>query len=59
MENMLLREFIVVNEYPQAKFISDLAHKKKSVGNIIKQTRTFFSKYRNIDPHLKTYKNSH
>jgi len=44
MENKLLREFIVVNRYPQAKFISDLAHKKTPVKSIIKKTRSFFSK---------------
>lgn len=57
MESMLLQDFIIVNKYPKAKFIGDLAHKKTSVNNIIKKTRTFFSKYRKNDSHLKTYKN--
>ena len=55
MENMLLREFIVVNEYPQAKYISSLARKKTPLHSIINKTRTFFSKYRKIDPQLKTH----
>ena len=56
MEELLLRDFIVVNDYPQAKFASDLARKKTAPATIIKKTRTFFSKYRRADSHMKTYR---
>ena len=56
MEEMLLRDFIVVNDYPQAKFASDLARKKTAPATIIKKTRTFFNKYRRADSHMKTYR---
>jgi hypothetical protein len=56
MEELLLRDFIVLNDYPQAKFASDLARKKTAPATIVKKTRTFFSKYRRADSHMKTYR---
>jgi hypothetical protein len=44
IENMLFNEFIVVNKYPQAKYISDLAYKKTPIKTIINKTRTKFRK---------------
>lgn len=57
MQNMLLNEFIVINQYPQAKYVTKLIKKKLPINTVIKKTRTYFNKYRNFDKNFKTYKN--
>jgi hypothetical protein len=56
MEKTLLDDFIVVSNYPQAKYAADLiVGKKLPTGTILNKTRSFFSKYRVADSRLKTY----
>lgn len=56
MENMLLNDFIVVKEYPQAKYVRTLSRKKTPPATIIRKTRTFFNRFRDTDKHMKTYR---
>jgi hypothetical protein len=56
MEKTLLDGFIVVANYAQAKYASELIVAKTPSNNVLNKTRSFFGKYRAADSRLKTYR---
>ena len=56
MEKTLLADFIVVANYAQAKYASELSTEKTPAGTVLNKTRSFFGKYRAADSRLKTYR---